>query len=297
VHGIPLAIELASARLRSLGVADLWARLEQGFRLLTGGSRTALARHQTLAALIDWSYELLSDRERVVLARLSVFVGGFDLTAAKAVCAAQTIDELDVIELLTALVDKSLVAVDDVGDSLRYRLLETVREYAAERLAEHDRSAVKTARRAHRDFYLQLAETSVPLLAGGDQSICQQRLQTEHDNLRAALRFSLIDPDPEPGLRLASALQTFWRNTGYRLEGAAATDAQLQRPQASARTPARASALVGASLLAEERGELRVAEAYAEEAVAIARTHDDGRVTGAALSGLGWVRMRQGRTQ
>lgn len=296
LDGIPLAIELATARLRSLGIAELQARLEQSFRLLTGGSRTALARQQTLAALIDWSYDLLSDRERAVLERLSVFAGGFDLQAAEAVCAGDEIDDLDVIDLLTTLVDKSLVQVDDIGHSLRYRLLETVREYAASKLAQEGERALETVRRAHRDFYLELSETANPQLEGRDQVAWLERLETEHDNLRAALSYSLVDPDAQPGLRLASALLVFWRSHGHGLEGAAAITAQIDRPQASDPTPARAQALASAaSIFAETGGDLRLAEAYGEEAVAIVRAYDDDRAAAEALNQLGGVRMRQGR--
>ena len=296
LDGIPLAIELATARLRSLGIGELQSRLEQSFRLLTGGSRTDLPRQQTLAALIEWSYELLSERERTVLAHLSVFVGGFDLEAAEAVCAGGDVDDLDVIDLLAALVDKSLVQVDDIAHSLRYRLLETVREYAAGKLARGGERTLGGVQRAHRDHYLKLAETASPQLEGRDQVTWLERLETEHDNLRAALSFSLGDPDAQPGLRLASALRVFWRSQGYGSEGADAIRAQLDRPEARELTPSRAIALASAaSIFAETGGNMRLAEAYGEEAIRIARAAGGDREASEAMNQLGGVRMRQGR--
>ncbi len=295
LDGIPLAIELAAARLRSLGIGELQARLEQSFRLLTGGSRTALERQQTLRALFDWSYELLSARERAVLSRLSVFAGGFDLEAAEAVCASDRIDEIDVVDLLGALVDKSLVQVDDLGQRLRYRLLETVRDYAAGKLAESGEREREAIRRAHRDYYLALAEIAEPRLEARDQLEWLERLEAEHDNLRSALQYCLEDEDPELGLRLAAAMHLFWHMHGHGSEGARATTAQLGRSGTGEPTLVRARALAAAGgLLCQDAGELEPAAAHGEHALAIARSHNDDHVAAEALSALGWTRMRQG---
>ena len=155
LDGIPLSIELAAARVRALPVETINERLDDRFRLLTGGSRTALPRQQTLRALIDWSYDLLAEAERVLLRRLSVFSGGWNLEAAEAVCSGDGIEEEAVLDLLTALVEKSLVVYEGQEGAARYRLLETVRQYGRDRLLE---AARESARERHRDFFLQLAE-------------------------------------------------------------------------------------------------------------------------------------------
>jgi predicted ATPase len=161
-----LAIELATARLRSLSVADLDARLDKRLQLLTGGSRTALPRQQTLRALMDWSYDLLSTAEQTTIARLSVFAGGFDLPAAEAVCPGGEIEEFEVLDLVHALVDKSLVQADDVAGRIRYRLLETVHDYARAKLVEQGDTDRTAASRAHRDHFLALAVRALPHLRG-----------------------------------------------------------------------------------------------------------------------------------
>ena len=166
LDGMPLAIELAAARLRSLSLSVLNDRIDQRFRLLTGGSRTALARQQTLRATVDWSYSLLHGVEQTLLRRLSVFTGSFDLDAAEAVCSFGTIETLDVTDLLGSLVDKSLVVAEPAGTALRYRLLETIRQFAAERLAETDHDEAAALRAAHCAHYLSVAEAAAPHLTG-----------------------------------------------------------------------------------------------------------------------------------
>src|SRR5579862_4350368 len=208
LDGIPLALELAAARLGSLSVSEISARLDQRFRLLTTGNRTALARHQTLRALIDWSYELLIPDERIAAERFSVFAGGWTLEAAEAVAAGGGIEEWQVLDLLAALVDKSLVQADVIHGSTRYRLLETVRHYAAERLAQQAGSELRDVSVAHRDHYLSLVETAAVRLRGPDETRWLDRIEAEFDDIRAALAFSIADPgSPEPGLRLATGLK------------------------------------------------------------------------------------------
>src|SRR5271169_4363085 len=205
LDGIPLALELAAARLGSLSVPEISSRLDQRFRLLTGGSRTALPRHQTLRALIDWSYDLLNPEERMMADRLSVFAGGWTLAAAEAVTAAGGTGEWQVLDQLAALVDKSLVQAEQIQGSTRYRLLETVRQYAAERLARQPGAELAATQAAHRDHHLALVETADTFLRGPDEAIWLDRLEVEFDNIRAALAFSLADPHgTEPGLRLAA---------------------------------------------------------------------------------------------
>ncbi|MQY11191.1 hypothetical protein SRB5_13050 [Streptomyces sp. RB5] len=205
LDGLPLAVELAAARLRLLTPRQLVDRLDDRFRLLTSGARTLLPRQQTLRAVVDWSWDLLDDAERAVLARLSVFAGGCDLTAAEAVCAAPG----DLPGLLGALVDKSLVVAEPVAGEMRYRLLETVREYARERLAADPADRTATARR-HLTYYRELARAHDALLRGRRQLEALDTLEREHDNLRAALRHAVALPDEHEALSLAISLSWFW---------------------------------------------------------------------------------------
>src|SRR5262249_23614026 len=225
---IPLAIELSATRVNVLTPDDIADRLQDRFRLLTRGSRTAPIRHQTLRATIDWSYDLLTDSERVLLRGLSVFAGGFTLDAAEAVCAS-SIDGAEVLDLLSGLVDKSLVVADPASSGhTRYRMLDTIREYAAQRLTVADE--VRRWRSSHLAWCLAVAERSSEWTAA--QTV---RLASEHDNLRAALR-TAIDAaaqvkragrprwdgeagEAEAGLRLGAALWRFWFARGHYAEG------------------------------------------------------------------------------
>jgi predicted ATPase len=209
---IPLAIELATARLRTLSIAEIHARLDQRFRLLTGGSRTALPRHQTLRSLIDWSYDLLSEPEKVMLCRLSAFVGGWTLGAAEHVCAGEPIEEWEILDLLTVLTDKSLAVVAERGGETRYRLLETVRHYARELLLQ--RREPEALRRRHWVYSLRLARI------GHDTPPWLERMAEDHDKLRAALEVCLTQEEhPEPALELASSLGPFWFSRSLFAEG------------------------------------------------------------------------------
>ena len=228
LDGIPLAIELAAARLRVMPAAELEARLDERFALLTGGSRAALPRQQTLRAMVDWSWELLRPAERAVLARLSVFAGGFGLAAAEAVAAGPDVPAGEVLGHLGALVDKSLVQFGDTGTGPgRYRLLETIRQYAAGQLDAQGPAAAGAARIAHRDYYLALAEAAAPQLAAHDQAEWLDRLDAELGNLRAAIAVSQAQADPAPGLRLATSLRVYWAARGHAAEGADALQALL----------------------------------------------------------------------
>ncbi len=211
LDGIPLAIELAAARLSSMSLADLNRRLDQRFRLLTGGSRNALPRQQTLGATVAWSYDLLNEPERQVLRRLTVFVDGFDLDAAEAVCATEGIDSFDVTDLLGSLVNKSLVSAERSSGALRYGLLETIRQYAVEQLLQidGDDSAHET-RRLHAEHYLGLAEEAAPAIDGQGQVFWVRRLDAEWGNLKAAFGFFAAESSrTHDVLRLAVALASF----------------------------------------------------------------------------------------
>jgi len=212
LDGIPLALELAAARVAVFSPEAIASRLDDRFRLLTGGSRTALERHQTLRALIDWSYELLSDEERRLFRHLAVFAGGWTFEAAEAICA-----ELDVLNLLTQLVNKSLVLVDEHTEGTRYRLLETIRQYARETLFEAGEA--EQSRDRHVAYFMRLAEAAEPKLRGAEQVAWLERVETEHDNLRTALAWSLERGNSAGTLRLAGALAYFWELRGYWSEG------------------------------------------------------------------------------
>jgi len=216
LDGIPLALELAAARTRLLPPEQIAARLDDRFRLLTGGSRTALPRHQTLLALIEWSHELLSDSERVLLRRLAVFAGGFSLEAAQAVCGeggGGLTDEA--LDTLAHLADKSLVEVDTSSEAAEghFRLLETIRQYAREKLL--DAGEAEAVRDRHLDYFLQFAEEAEPKLRGPEQLAWLERLEREHANLRTALAWALQSGASESALRLAGALYYFWESHGH----------------------------------------------------------------------------------
>ncbi|MGZ6637117.1 MAG: ATP-binding protein [Solirubrobacteraceae bacterium] len=291
LDGIPLAIELAAARLRSIAPDEIEKRLDQRFALLTGGTRTALPRQQTLQALIDWSYTLLSPSEQEVLQRLSVFAGGFDLESAEMVAGYG--QDGSVLDVVVALVDKSLVEWDDTND--RYRLLESIRDYAAAKLLARGDAAAEAVYAAHRDYYLGLAETAVPHLIGHGQAEWLDRLQLELDNLRAAISECVADPDPEPALRLAHGLRFFWAYREPSAEGAHAVCAALDRPDAQAPTLLRGRALIAAAhLLTAIAGEYDAARARAHEALAIARGFSDERLLAEALNELLFASIIEG---
>ena len=230
LDGIPLAIELAAARLGSVPLDVIAARLDDRFRLLVGGSLTGLPRHQTLRGAMAWSYDLLSEPEQTLLRRLLVFAGGFALEAAEAVCAGSVIVPRDILELLTRLVEKSLVLVDEREGDSRYRLLETVRQYGQAKLTSVGETIA--LQRRHRDYFLALAERGEPELRGAAQDVWLARFETEHDNLRAALEWSSMEEGgAEAELRLAGALHEFWHTRGYWSEGRERLERALARSE------------------------------------------------------------------
>ncbi|MFI7340381.1 BTAD domain-containing putative transcriptional regulator [Streptomyces sp. NPDC050085] len=225
LDGLPLAIELAAARLRMLTPRQIADRLDDRFRLLTSGARTALPRQQTLRAVVDWSWDLLDAAERTVLARLSVFSGGCDLAAAEAVCGADGLDAADVLDVLASLVDKSLVVAAPDGDTadgpggMRYRLLETVSEYAGDRLDEAGGRA--GTERAHLTYFRELARTTDPLLRGHGQRAAVARLERDYENLRTALRHAVAARDEQEALSLVLSLSWYWQMRDLRTEARA----------------------------------------------------------------------------
>jgi non-specific serine/threonine protein kinase len=296
LDGIPLALELAAARLRVMSAGELEARLDERFAVLGSGARTALPRHQTLRAMVDWSWDLLTGVERVVLGRLSVFAGGFGLAAVEAVVAGSDVPAGEVVGVLGALVDKSLVQFGDAADGPdRYRLLETVRQYAAGQLAAKGPAAVATARLAHRDYYLAMAEEAAPHLWAAHQPAWLRRLDAELGNLRAAVAVSLTQPDPEPGLRLASALARYWRARGYAAEGGGVLRALLDMPAARAPTLPRARALLAAANLLGNTAGFAIIADYCQEALVIARAAGDEHLVVEVLRQQAWVLFSQGQ--
>ncbi|HUQ59171.1 BTAD domain-containing putative transcriptional regulator [Lentzea sp.] len=227
LDGMPLAIELAAARLRTMSIEQLADRLDDRFRLLTGGSRTALPRHRTLRAMVDWSWELLTDAERVVLRRLSVFAGGASLEAAERVCAGDAVEEHEVLDLLTALTEKSLLVSADDG-APRYRMLGTIKEYAAQRLAEAGESM--PARQAHLTCFTELAETADPHLRRSEQLEWLAILRTEHDNITSAMRGALAAGEAHAAMRLAAAAGWYWWLIGRKAEGMELITAAIGTP-------------------------------------------------------------------
>jgi predicted ATPase/class 3 adenylate cyclase len=216
LDGIPLAIELAAARVAVMDVEQIAARLDNRFRLLTGGSRTALPRQQTLRASIDWSYSLLTEQERLLLLRLSVFYGGWTLDLAEEVCGFDGLDEFDLIEGLAQLANKSLILVESKSGATRYRMLETIRQYANEKLLDSDQSEM--VRDRHLAAFVRLAWKAEPHLRSHQQVEWLDRLETEIDNLRSALAWGM-EGNVIDGLRLATSIYWFWHIRGYRVEG------------------------------------------------------------------------------
>jgi predicted ATPase/DNA-binding SARP family transcriptional activator len=227
LDGMPLAIELAAARLRTMSIDQLANRLDDRFRLLTGGSRTALPRHRTLRAMVDWSWELLTDAERTVLRRLSVFWGGASLDAAERVCAGAEVDAWEVLELLTALTEKSLLVAE--GDSApRYRMLGTIKEYARDRLAEAGEAEL--ARQAHLAYFTELAETAEPRLRRAEQLEWLATLAADHDNISAAMRGALAARDAPAAMRLGAGAAWYWWLSGHKAEGMELLTAATETP-------------------------------------------------------------------
>ncbi len=268
LDGMPLAIELAAARVRALSVREIAQRLDDRFRLLTGGSRTAPPRQQTLAATLDWSYRLLVEAERTVLQRLAVFAGGCTLAAAEAVCADETVGADAVLDLLAHLVDKSLVVADRKDDGTRYRLLETVRQYARERLLES--GEVEQVRERHCTYFVAWAEQADTHIDKPSEPAWLRGFEAEHDNLRAALEWCRGDePRAATGLRLAAACARFWNLRAYLSEGTAQLVTALSRTGAQAPTAARAWALLQLAAILYKRSDYEALRPYAEEALSI----------------------------
>jgi predicted ATPase/DNA-binding SARP family transcriptional activator len=295
LDGVPLAIELAAARVRTLSVTEIADRLRDRFRLLVGRDPTAPDRHQTLRAAVDWSYEALSPTEQQLFARVSVFGGGFSLDAAAAVCSPGR-DDADVFDGLTDLVDKSLVLADRSGTTTRYRLLETLRQYGAERLVASGEQAAFRDR--HLAWVRSLAEEADVGLEGGDQSSWFRRLDAEEDNVRVALDWAVAHPAGDDGLRAAGALWRYWQARRRVTEGGRWLRTLLD-VTTDAPPPVRAKALTSAAVLLLSVNDAALHEAgvdnvrsLLEETLAIRRAAGDRRGMAVALHGLGGLHFR-----
>ena len=291
LDGIPLALELAAARARAMPVETLATRLSDRCRLLKNSDQTVLPRQRTLRALIVWSYDLLAAPERTVFQRLAVFAGGWTLEAAEAVCAGDDVDEGDVLDLLSQLVEKSLVVLDT--ERGRYRMLETVRQYGQERLDEAGGGLAVRAR--HLDFHLALAEKARPALFGPEQERWLARLDNELENLLAGHACADVVPEgAQLGLRLVHALRPYWINRGILGVGQQVTLDALQLPDAQLRNLARSRGLFVAGQLHSFMGRYAEAEPCLEESLAIAREIDDKSRVAATLQTLGMVSVALG---
>jgi predicted ATPase len=288
LDGIPLAIELAASRVKVLSPEQIAARLDDRFRLLTGGSRTALPRQQTLRAMIDWSYSLLSEQEKTLFRRLAVFVSGWTLEAAESVCGEES-GGIDVLDLLTHLVDKSLVLPEESADGIRYHRLETIRQYSREKFFETDE--VETIRDRHLDFFVRFAELVDEKLKEADQVLWHSLMSEEQDNLRAALEWGL-NRDPDSALRIAGAANLFWTAGGYSAEGFRWTQKALEQVENTPlshgitneqRLVARAKALRGLTRLYLSLGDNANAKRVGAESVALYRQSQDRRGLAFAL--------------
>jgi tetratricopeptide (TPR) repeat protein len=290
LDGIPLAIELAAAWVRSMNVEDINARLDHRFRLLVGGDRSALPRQQTLRSLIDWSYELLDSAEKEFLARLSVFAGGWPLEAAERICGGKGIGEVEVFDLLTGLVDKSLVVAEFSPTGTRYSILETVRQYGRDRLREH--GSEELWRDRHATYFVSLAEIACPQLRGGNQRIWLDRMEAEHDNLRSVLAWSLEGHrDIEAGLRLAGSIWSFWSVRGHHGEALRWLTELFEANHGLPETANLAKALVGAGYISTHRLGASAGRTYYERSLAIAKSLCDEPAIAECLNGLGIVAL------
>lgn len=286
LDGIPLALELAAARVKSMTVAEIAKRLNDSFELLTR-TRTALPRHQTLRAAIDWSYDLLDLNEQLLFSYLSVFAGGWTLEAVESICAVDSDAQWQTLDLLDSLVDKSMVQAEEQQDLLRYRMLETVKQYAADRLKERDQ--VEEIGDRHRDFFSALAGNAEPHLRGPDQGAWLQQLEEDHGNLCAALERSLAGRGCMDGLRICRVLQRYWWIRGHLSEGREWSRRILGALCAQEWTQERAQVLNGAGVLAWMQGDPTAARAHLEESISISRSIGDLSSVAGTLTNLGSV--------
>ena len=296
LDGIPLAIELAAAKMRVLSMEQIAGRLNDRFRLLRGGSRSALPRQQTLQAMIDWSFDLLTEPERILLRRLSIFPSGWTLEAAEAICVGEGLEGEDILDLHVHLVDKSMIIANTQESETRYRMLETIRTYSLEKLVQSCETA--HLRDQHLEYFSEFTSKAYPHLWLADQIEWLDRLDSEHDNLRSALDWSLDETggehNPQTGLRLAGSAGLFWMLRGYWSEGVRWLSSLLQSPAARQPTPGRAQVLVWAGIIITDQGNPDQAQGYFEEVVRTGKDLEDLNPYGLALFGMARVLAGRG---
>ncbi|HMO47683.1 MAG TPA: hypothetical protein PKB14_16850 [Rubrivivax sp.] len=294
LEGIPLALELAAARMRAMSVADINKRLTDRYKLLTGGSRVLQQRQQTLRALVDWSYELLNDNEQLMLRRLAVFVGGFGLEAAERVCGFEPIEDFEVLDLLGSLVEKSFAMLEERADGSRYRMLETIRDYAGEKLRQDSAQAAANAAR-HCEFFFEMAKDACDAVGRAEQGTWIRRVEDELDNIRSAVRLAMAGGvDPVIAVKFCVALLGFWTLRGYASEGRSLVRAALQLPEIDASTLAKAHALYVGAGLAEAQSDYAQACGMLESCLALRRGLGNAYDIAATLSTLSAARLRGG---
>ena len=293
LDGIPLAIELAAARVRVLSPEQIAKRLDDAFRLLSGGSRTALPRHRTLRATMEWSFALLGTREQVLLRRLALFACSFSLDAAEAICAGGPLETEDILDGVSALVDRSLVVMEPGDGVARYRLLETVRQYGVERLVEAQELETQEARFA--EHFLRVVEDAAPNLVGGSNAPgLVARLVADQDNIRAAIAWAVADPSrAEIALRFAGVLFWFWYALGQFREARHLADRALSM-DANADPLLRARALESSALTALAQGDYQLSRAHFSEAIRLLRAHGEASAAGTALAKFGAAQLLGG---
>lgn len=289
LDGIPLAIELAAARIKVLTAEKIYERLNNRFSLLTGGKRTALPRQQTLKALIDWSYDLLSKKEKILWSRLSVFNDGWTLESAEEICSDDKMNEDEIFDLLAMLVEKSIIIFD--SEKERYKILESIRVYGAEKLKSANETNKVLSKHLH--YFMQLAESTEPMLSGKEAPFWLAKLETEHGNLQSAIDSSLMKVDKEKGMRLASALGRFWGIRGYYTTGRRLLQRILAHNQSVCKI-ARAKSLNWAGVLALYQGDYEHAEKFHEKSLTIYQDLEDKIGIASSLNSLGNVAWHHG---
>jgi predicted ATPase/class 3 adenylate cyclase len=303
LDGMPLAIELAAGKIRALSAGQIAQRLDDRFRLLTGGSRTAMPRHQTLQAAIEWSYDLLSPAEQTLFRRLSVFVNGWTLEAAESVCSDQdttakgALKAEDVLELVTQLVNKSLVMTEERNSEVRYHMLETIRQFGSDKLVEANES--ESLRDQHLEFFTRFVETADLFLRRAEQIEWLQRLDNEHDNLRSVLQWALGKSSAEPALQLVGSLAAYWTMRCFWLEGAKWLESALNKPSVGleemtkSEKGVRAKAFYGDSMLIFNLDDLDRMQTSAETSLNLYKELGDPRGIAFARAWLGYALVRR----
>jgi len=294
LDGIPLAIELAAARVRALPVEEIAKRLSDRFRLLTGGNRSAIPRQQTLQALVDWSYELLTEDEKILLRRLSVFIGGCTLDAAEYVCSDGGIKKVEILDLIARLVDKSLLNYSEENGTARYDMLETIRQYAREKLIQA--GEIEFSRRKHLAYYADFTAEVAPQLWQANQKAWMDQLEEEHDNLRAGLEWSLCENCGEDllmmGMRIAAAVSYFWLVRGHWSEAWDWMKELLEAPgSAEMKNEVKTQLLYSAGFLVKDLGDVNIAKDLFSQALKESRTMQDQRSQAFALLGMGEIAL------